>query len=336
VPTFEWDIDQKVIQALCPGGDTFDFVDVMGLDAVVISPNYWTEQTGEDLLKDEWGVVRKKGYEEYPIPLEEHAPIRTKSELLSYKPPDPVTSSRFSNLSKAVDRFKGKKAIIMKIRDVFSTPRDLRGYTRLLMDTKLDPQFVKDLAILSMEHNLEVGKESIRLGAEIIVTGDDYADNSGTIMSPKSFYDIFFPYFQTLVQSIKQAGAYFIKHTDGNIMSIIDMLVGSGIDCIDPIDPISGMDIAEIKKKFEGKIAIKGNINCATTLTSGSLEEVIREVKLCILKASIHGGHIISSSNSIHSGVKPLNYRTMLEIVQEYGTYPIDTEKIKKECYSTT
>ena len=49
VPTFEWDIDQSVVQALCPGGNSFDFVDTMSMDAVVVSPNYILEKIGENL-----------------------------------------------------------------------------------------------------------------------------------------------------------------------------------------------------------------------------------------------------------------------------------------------
>lgn len=57
-----------------------------------------------------------------------------------------------------------------------------------------------------------------------------------------------------------------IKHTDGNIMSIIDTIVDSGIDCLDPIDPLVGMSIENIKNLYGDRIAIKGNINCAEIL----------------------------------------------------------------------
>jgi uroporphyrinogen decarboxylase len=61
------------------------------------------------------------------------------------------------------------------------------------------------------------------------------------------------------------------------------------------------------------------------------VEDVVREVKECILQVSPGGGHIISSSNTIHSGVLSENYRVMLETIKEYGVYPIDTERIEKE-----
>ncbi len=331
VPTFEWSIDQNVIEALCPGASYFDFLEKMDHDAVVVSPNYQLEKIGEGLYRDEWGVVRKKGYEVYPIPLEDEAPISRKGDLRQYTPPKPLTENRFDTLNKALERFLGRKAIIFKIRDALSTPRDLRGYSKFLMDVVLNPDLVRELVTLSIEHNVAVGLEAIKLGADIVVTGDDYADNSGPLISPRSFHNLFLPGFRKLVSYIKKSGAYFIKHTDGNIMLLIDGFIDAGIDCIDPIDPVAGMDITEIKKKYKEKVAIKGNINCADTLSNRSVADVVREVKECILKASPGGGHIISSSNSIHSGVKPENYRAMLDTIREYGTYPIDTESLERE-----
>ncbi len=46
---------------------------------------------------------------------------------------------------------------------------------------------------------------------------------------------------------------------------------------------------------------------CGYVLSEASTEEVEVAVKECILKASSGGGHIVSSSNAIHSSVKPEN-----------------------------
>ncbi|PIX49358.1 MAG: uroporphyrinogen decarboxylase, partial [Armatimonadetes bacterium CG_4_8_14_3_um_filter_66_20] len=35
------------------------------------------------------------------------------------------------------------------------------------------------------------------------------------------------------------------------------------------------------------------------------------------------GGFILSSSNSIHSSVKPENYLALVETLREYGRYPL-------------
>jgi uroporphyrinogen decarboxylase len=107
-------------------------------------------------------------------------------------------------------------------------------------------------------------------------------------------------------------------------MPIIDIIMDSGIDCIDPIDPVAGMSLAHIKKTYGDRVSIKGNVDCANTLVYGSVEETIEETKNCIRTAAPGGGYILSSSNTIHASVKPENYLAMLDTLKKYGNYPIE------------
>ena len=52
-------------------------------------------------------------------------------------------------------------------------------------------------------------------------------------------------------------------------------------------------------------------------------EEVRAETRSCLRAGAPGGGFILSSSNSIHSAVKPGNYLAMLQTLREYGRYPI-------------
>lgn len=101
------------------------------------------------------------------------------------------------------------------------------------------------------------------------------------------------------------------------------MLVGTGIAGIHPIDPTAGMDIGEAKAKYGGRVCLIGGIDCGATLSWGTEEEVRQAVKECIKKAGVGGGLICTSSNTIHSGVKPENYVTMVKAIREYGRYPL-------------
>ena len=48
-------------------------------------------------------------------------------------------------------------------------------------------------------------------------------------------------------------GLYVIKHSDGNLYPIINLLIDAGIDCLHPIDPLAGMDLEKVKNNY-GKI----------------------------------------------------------------------------------
>ena len=158
-------------------------------------------------------------------------------------------------------------------------------------------------------------------GVKIIYTGDDYAYNKGPLMSPKHFQEFFYPGLKRVVHGFKDLGLYVIKHTDRNIWTIIEMIIDSGIDCLDPIDPQGGMDLAEVKAKYGNRVALKGNVDCAHLLSFGTKDEVIEATKKALKQGMPGGGFILSSSNSIHSAVKPENYAVMVQTVKEFGSY---------------
>jgi uroporphyrinogen decarboxylase len=136
------------------------------------------------------------------------------------------------------------------------------------------------------------------------------------------FREFILPRLQKMVDVIHEEGGKVIKHSDGNLWLILDQIMSTGVDGINPIEPIAGMDIGEVKQKYGKKACVVGNIDCSHLLPYGTESEVEAAVKECIRKASPGGGHIICSSNSIHSSVNPRNYLAMIKAAKRYGVYP--------------
>jgi uroporphyrinogen decarboxylase len=320
VPHFEWLVDHRVREALCPGAkDHNDFAAQMGQDAVIVDPIFRKERVGTNRWHSEWGYISQDTAEEHGIEVE--SPIKTLADFERYTPPNPHEPWRFSAVEAAVRDYGGKKAVIVHLNDVFSLPRYLMGMQDLLMAIVAEPELVKALVEMSVNINLELAKEVAARGAKIVYTGDDYAYNKGPLMSPKHFREFFSPGLCRVMGGYKELGLHVIKHTDGNLWRILDMIIDSGIDCLDPIDPQAGMDLGEVKAKYGDRVALKGNVDCAQLMTFGTPDEVVEATKETLRKGMPGGGFILSSSNSIHSSVKPENYAAMLQTLREYGRY---------------
>lgn len=321
VPHFEWLVDRKVREALCPDcSSTYEFAVHMEHDAVIVDLSFQKQPLGNGRWLSEWGYITQETDEEHGIEVE--FPIKTFEDYERYEVPDVHLPSRYHSIEWAVQNYPNK-AIIVHLNDVFSLPRYLMGMENLLMAIVESPELVRNLVNLSVKVNLEMAKEVVARGVKIVYTGDDFAGNHGPLMSPKHFRDLFFPGLCQVVGGFKELGLFVIKHTDGNIWPIIDMIVESGIDCLDPIDPIAGMNLAEVKTRYGDKIALKGNVDCAELLTFGSTEQVIEATKEALRQGAPNGGFILSSSNSIHSSVKPENYQAMVNTLREFGRYPL-------------
>lgn len=281
-----------------------------------------------ELYVDDWGIVW--GYTEFNIPYPVTGPIHSNDVLTCYIPPDPAQHNRLQSLRSAVKKFKGKKAIVFLTHDAFEFSHYLRGgMDNLFMDYIMNPNMVHKLAEIVIDYKIKLMQLAIKEGADVIVSGDDYAGRKGPLMSPRHFQEFILPYLRQSVNAAHEMGIPYIKHTDGNIWMILDMMVDAGIDAIDPLEPIAGMDIGEVKQKYGDRIAVVGNIDCTNLLPHGTAEDIEDAVKETIAKAATGGGYILASSNSIHPSVKPENYKAMVEAASRWGTYPLDEEMVK-------
>jgi hypothetical protein len=184
-----------------------------------------------------------------------------------------------------------------------------------LYERYLDAQLPQSLLFLQAQ---------VQHGVNAVIGGEDWAGKTGPIISPKHYKHLIIPRLQKLVAECHRLGIPFIKHTDGNITRVEqDLLVESGIDAYQAIEPVAGMDIAALKQRYGKHLTLMGNIDCAHLLCEGTPEEVSDETLRVIRATAPGGGFVLTSSNSIHGGVRLENFMAMLETAREYGSYPV-------------
>lgn len=154
-------------------------------------------------------------------------------------------------------------------------------------------------------------------GADFIYLPHDVAFNTGTFCSPKDFNEIVTPYLARLIAHVKQQAAIAFFHTDGNIMRVLDQILSCEPHALQSIDPMAGMEIAEVKKRTYGKMALMGNVQCSF-LQTGPREDIRNSTLHCLEHGSPGGGYLFSSSNTIFPGVPLENYEYMLELFRQF------------------
>ena len=159
--------------------------------------------------------------------------------------------------------------------------------------------------------------ELIDAGADFIHIVNDVAFNSGPFIRPEQFSELVTPYLAEQVEHVHDRGAIAIVHTDGNIMPILDDYLSLGAECFQSVDPMAGMDIAEVKRRCRGKMALMGNVQCSL-LQDGPREAIRDSAIYCLEHASEGGGYVFGTSNTIFPGMPLENYEYMLEVYRNY------------------
>lgn len=149
----------------------------------------------------------------------------------------------------------------------------------------------------------------------------DYCFNTNPFLPPEHFAVVVTPYLRQLCDGYREMGFLSIKHTDGNIMPILDQLVEAGPDALHSLDPQAGVDIAEVKRLVGDKVALCGNVNCGL-LQTGTDEEVIESARYAIRHGAPGEGYVFCTSNCVYTGMDLRRYDLMLDVWRKEGFYP--------------
>jgi len=294
----------------------------LGLDYIVANiGGIITKVIGENIWKNEWGTTIKYNPNTGAVAHIDF-PIKSKEDLENYEPPDPLNPILMTQLEYIRKEIKDEMLIVASMPDG-GFPYFLMPFSDFLKSFYTNRSLIEKLCDLETNYSIELAKNVADMGAEAVILGHDFADNKGPFVNPKLLREIVFPRIRKVVQTLKKRGVFVIKHTDGNITTLIQDFIEIGFDAIHPLEPKAGNNIAEIKKEYGDKICLMGNVDCAYTLSFGTEKDVEKETIECIRVASPGGGYILGSSHSLHHGVKLENVLTMIRTGRKYGKYPI-------------
>ena len=237
---------------------------------------------------------------------------------------DPIPSMGFEDdlwYVAALRRTVGERHLIAASADgTFSIPD---GSTMTDMAARFfeDPAGMHERARRGVTQALDRSRRLIDAGADAIIMCADYCFNDGPFLSPRMFAEFVTPYLQEQVRGVKDAGAYAIKHSDGNIMPILEQLLACEPSGIHSLDPQGGVDMAEIKRVAAGRTCLIGGVHCGMMQT-GTDQDVIRSCQYALRHGMPGGGYMYGLSNVAYRGLTPERYQLMVDVLQRHGHYP--------------
>jgi len=313
-PVMEMGIDWAVMHGL--GYRSFpEMIEGLNLDGVSVNQMLYTLGWRRWIMPhirnytDEWGVKSRMTGELLPIPVEH--PIPTSDHLKGYHPPLPRKNPLLKAISHARRRFPDR-AVTVVSRNDFAASWFLCGMDVLMISFLNEPDFADSLFAMVSEYYCELYRLCLRAGADVIYLTDDYAYKTGTLMSREHFKRFILPWLKKGVKAIHDEGGLCIKHSDGDLSGILDLIADAGFDGIGPLEPAAGNDLISLRRKLGEEITLVGNID-VDLLSRGSAEEV-SAVCTALMNGMTPGGRfILSSGNTITAAVNPDNFRVMVE-----------------------
>lgn len=282
-------------------------------------------------FEDEWGIYRKRcGYYCDNV----RAPLagKTKQEIRVFRFPDPTERSRFEGLREKAKRLYEKTDYAVmagQAASLFYFSAELRGFEEYMSDLGSQPHLTELLVERVLEWMMEFTSHYLDEIGDYIEgwwMGDDWGMQTGPIMNPKVFREIFKPRYRRLISLVKsKTRAKVCLHTCGATYWILQDLVDVGVDVVHPLQPTAAGngDPERIKREYGDRLCFYSNIANTTILPRGKPEDVAREVRRKIAALAPSGGYIFSGGHNIQADVPPENIVALFDTAFEAGRYPI-------------
>ena len=243
--------------------------------------------------------------------------IRDRQEMETFPWPDPGKLD-YAPFAKAAECLKpGMKAIAI-LGKIFTGAWQLVGFERFCELMYQDPVFLQELVSRIGRLQVEVCKRVVGIDTVGAVwVPDDIAYRSGPLLSPDWFKEHVFSHYRVMGEICHQADVPFIYHSDGDLSSVLDMIMDAGFDALHPIEPES-MDIYQLRQRVKKRICLLGNIR-VHTLATAKPHDIRELVKDRVVNLGHKGAYCVGSSNSIPNYVLLENYDAMLQANADFG-----------------
>lgn len=151
--------------------------------------------------------------------------------------------------------------------------------------------------------------------------------SSCTVISPKHFRTFSLPYLKKLVKYITSKEKGVTIHICGKTDAIWEDVVSTGATGFS-IDNVANLE--ECKKTIGDKVTIMGNVDPASVMYLGTIEDVRRSVIKCVKEAyDSPKGYVIMSGCSLPVETPFRNIEAMMDVTRDIG-YPVKEEKLDK------
>jgi hypothetical protein len=169
------------------------------------------------------------------------------------------------------------------------------GMDEALVRMITEPDFIKDMMSLGMELSIIQAKFMIDKGIRVLRLNDSAANMR--VISPEMWREFIKPWFTKFCNEIHHycADAKIYCHICGDIRRITGDLIESGIDCIAPLDPLAGVNIAEVRKITGNDFMLMGGVNTLSFINK-TPSEIMKEAERCISEGFTNHGHFAIGS----------------------------------------
>lgn len=184
-----------------------------------------------------------------------------------------------------------------------------------------DPELVHAMLDRYSQCYLEIYERMLEAGdgaIDILKCCDDYGTQISLLFSPAMWDEYFAENTKKLVKLAHKYNCFYMQHSCGAVRQIIPNLIQCGVDCLEPVQKVPGMEVDTLKAEFGDRISFQGGVDTQNLLPHGTPEEVRKETEYIIETMNKSGGYILAPSQDFEGDVPIENIIALYEARRKF------------------
>lgn len=291
------------------------------------------QRAGEDYT-DAWGTVWR-GNIDGLTGMVAHSPLSDWARLEGYRAPDPIEDDETADHSALWGRrpasWQAAREAVQRAREcgrvasgnvghgfLFLLLSDLRGFDNLMLDFATNPPELARLIDIAAGYTRDHLRHWLEMGVDVVEFGDDLGTQTASMVGPRHFRRYLAPTYSALYRMCHEAGALVAFHSDGYIMDIMDDILATGVDIINPQDLVNGIDA--LARQVKGRACIRLDVDRQSILPYGTPRQIrqLIEHEVRTLGSAAGGLELICG---IYPPTPPANIDALCSAIEEFRTY---------------
>lgn len=201
----------------------------------------------------------------------------------------------------------------------------IRDYQQVMMAHCEYPEYLEEVFDLWADlciRNLNLLNQAVGNKAQaVFLSGTDFGAQNAPLMSKSVFEELYVPAFKKTNDWVHQNTSWkVVNHTCGDIVPLLDDMIGCGMDCLNPIQiSANEMEPRFLKKTYGDRLTFWGGaVDGQTTMAHGTPDDVEKQMRENIEIFRPNGGFVCCVVHNLQNNYELANVDRVFDVVKDY------------------
>lgn len=227
----------------------------------------------------------------------------------------------FRTIDMVKEKVGGEVSIHGEVFSPLTHYMELFGYEAALVTFIMDAAKAHAVLERLTESSVTWAVAQAERGVDAVLISSAFV--GGPFLSPAMYEEFVVPYERKVTDAIKATRVPVYTHTCGSIGDRLELMVDTGTEGVDTLDPppLGNIELTDAKARIGDELFIKGNMNPVELLQAQTEAEVLGAATERIQQGMPGGGYILSTACSVAPAVAPWKLELLTPLAEKIGRY---------------